>query len=58
MKVNFPVDRNIITIPHEHDWELVAQTSLPLLTHHNFYRCKICFEKKDNYSNPIGEFTI
>jgi hypothetical protein len=58
MKVKFPVDKNIETPPHEHDWEIIKQITLPLLTHHNYYRCKICFEKKDDYENPMGKFNI
>ena len=46
------------TPQHEHDWELIAQTSLPLLTYHNFERCKICSIERDYYLNPVGEFNI
>jgi hypothetical protein len=58
MKVKFPVDKNIEPIEHEHDWELIKQVTLPLLTYHNYYRCKICFEKKDDYENPVGKFNL
>ena len=42
---------------HRHSYKIIKQVSLPMLTNHNYYKCK-CGAKKDDYDNPAGKFVM
>jgi hypothetical protein len=41
---------------HEHTFILIKEVPLPMLTTHNYYECE-CGEKKEDYTNPAGNFS-
>lgn len=40
---------------HKHNFIIIKQIPLPLLTVHTFYKCE-CGEEFDEYENPSGKF--
>lgn len=42
----------------KHKWVMYKQTSPGFHTNHNFYECKLCGKKEEDYNNPVEYFTI